>query len=178
MATIRYGSVVKDKLTKVLVEAFTSLGYFAALTAYREHSFQHRTYNLHDSYGSAVFVNGKLVRDSIKFVNRSRSKKKDTHSHSIGGAKTGREALIRFFENTHIGRSNNYITIVVAAAMWYAENVESKGFTVLNENTVKNYIAQNYQKSITPILQKYGMDEFAPVVKKWLGIDEVYYYDL
>lgn len=179
MATIRYGSAVKDKMTKAIVEVLTTIGYQVALNAYRQKTFQNRTYNLHDSYGSAVFVNGVLVNDSIKYVQRARWKKRDTHGHSIKGAKTGREALNRFFKSAWIVRKQDYITVVVAAAMWYADIVEYKGKVVLDEQYVAKEIRQRFDKVLPSIISKYpDLKGFEPLIRKYVGFDETYYRNL
>lgn len=176
MARIRS---IKDKATKAVVEALTTIGWQVALEAYRQKTYTNRTYNLHDSYGSAVFVNGVLVPDSVKYVNRARSKKANTHGHSISGAKTGRDAFARFLQQPWIVRKKDGITLVVAAAMWYGEILESKGYVVLDERFVKNAISHRLAFVLPPILSKYPeLKDFAPMIRRWIGIDEVYYYDM
>ena len=175
MARIKYGEAVKDKVTKVLVEAFTSLGYYAAIEAYKGHTYSHRTHNLHDSYASAVYVNGVLVDDSIKFVQRSKSSKNDYRGSRWGYAPNGRTAARYFFENLDVSNREDYITIVIAAAMWYAEIVEYNGFVVLDMNEARQYIANNIDRAIKPILSKYNMSNLYPAISKQLGIDRVYY---
>lgn len=179
MARIKYGEQVKDKVTKAVVETLTTIGWQVALEAYRRKTYTNRTYNLHDSYGSAVFVNGVLVPDSIKYVERAMSKKRDTHGHAVTGAKTGREALQRFFKQPWIVRKKDHVTLVVAAAMWYGDIVESKGYVVLDEEFVKNEISLRFKRVLPSILAKYpDLKGFEPTIRKWVGIDEVYYYDM
>lgn len=179
MARIKYGEQVKDKVTKAVVEALTTIGWQVALEAYRRKTYTNRTYNLHDSYGSAVFVDGSLVPDSIKYIERAMSKKADTHGHSITNAKTGRDALRRFFDQAWVVRKKDHITLVVAAAMWYGDIVESKGYVVLDEQFVKNEIYLRFNRVLPSILAKYPeLKGFEPTIRKWIGIDEVYYYDM
>ena len=179
MARIRYGEQIKDKATKALVEALTTVGYKVAMEAYRRKTYTNRTFNLHDSYGSAVFVDGNLVPDSIKYVNRSRSKRADKHGHSVTGAKTGREALKRFFDQAWIVRNKDRITLVVAAAMWYGELVETKGFVVLDEAFVKSEVSRRLDSVMPSILAKYPeLKGFESMFRRWVGIDETYYYEL
>lgn len=179
MARIRYGEVIKDKATKAIVEALTTIGWKVAMEAYRRKTYTNRTFNLHDSYGSAVFVDGKLVEDSIKFVNRSRSKRDDTHGHSITGAKNGRDAFRRFLDSAWIVRKKDHITLIVAAAMWYGELVESKGYIVLDEHFVKSEVTQRLGQVLPQVLSKYPeLKDFEPMIRRWVGIDEVYHFDL
>lgn len=183
MARIRYGEQVKDKATKALVEALTTIGYEVALSAYRQKTYTNRTYNLHDSYGSAVFVDGKLVPDSIKFIERAYSKGVRGHFHNVvddeGTELDGRASLKRFFEQPWVVRKKDHVTLVVAAAMWYGDIVESKGYVVLDEEFVKRAVSHRLAFVLPPILAKYPeLKGFEPMFRRWIGIDEVYYYDL
>lgn len=180
MARLRYSEQIKDKATKALVEALTTIGWQVAMEAYRRKTYTNRTYNLHDSYGSAVYVDGHLVPDSIKYVNRARSKREDWHGHGIPEARTGRQALHRFFENSHwIVRKKDQITVVVAAAMWYGDIVESKGYVVLDEQFVKNAVSHRIAFVLPQVLAKYPeLKGLEPMIRRWVGIDEVYYYDM
>lgn len=179
MAKIRYGEVIKEKATKAIVEALTTIGWEVAMEAYRRKTFTNRTYNLHDSYGSAVFVDGKLVPDSIKYVNRARSSRADRHGHSITGARTGREALVRFLNQAWTVRKKDHITLVVAAAMWYGEIVESKGYVVLDEQFVKREVSNKLAHKLPSIVAKYPeLKGIEPMLRRWVGIDEVYHYEM
>lgn len=179
MARIGYGSVIKDKATKALVEALTTVGWQVAMAAYRRKTYTNRTFNLHDSYGSAVYVDGNLVPDSIKYVNRARSKRADRHGHSITGAKTGREALNRFFNQAWVVRNKDRVTLVVAAAMWYGDIVESKGYVVLDEKFVKSETSRRLATVLPSIISKYPeLKGLEPMLRRWIGIDETYYYEL
>lgn len=181
MARIGYGSVIKDKATKALVEALTTIGWQVAMEAYRKKTYTNRTFNLHDSYGSAVFVNGVIVPDSKKYVNRSRSKRKNTHGHRdydnrYAEGVDGRRALDDFFASVKVSKKNK-ITLVVAAAMWYGEIVESKGYVVFDEQLVKREVAQRLLFVLPPILAKYPeLKRFTPTLMRYIGIDEEYYY--
>lgn len=171
MARITIGGNIKDAITRDLVKGFASLGYNAARDAYKEHSFKHRTHNLHDSYGSAVYLDGVLVEDSIRYVNRARSSKIDRRSR-----KTGRQELTEFLKTAWIVRKSDHITVLVVAAMWYGKILESKGYTVLNNNTIKASFAKNFDTYITPVLQKYGLGSMKSVLRRGIGIDKEYYW--
>lgn len=173
------GGEIKDNIIRDIVSSLSSIAHKVALEAYRQHSFENRTYNLHDSYGSAVFVNGKLIEESIRYVERSYSKKESTHRRTPLGAETGRKALRRFFDEAKPIRTSDYITVVIAAAMWYAELVEIKGFTVLDSTFVKSEMRRlinNDSELMQKMKTKYGINPL--VVRRILGIDEEYHYDL
>ena len=183
----KIGEQIKDAVTRDLVNACASLGYRAAMDAYRNHTYQHRTYALHDSYGSAVFLDGKLVPETIRYVNRSRQKRKDTRgwrgASDPEGARgknfdTGRKALDAYFESVpRMNKRKKGITILVVAAQWYATMVEGKGYTVLDPRTVSTSITYNFDSIIGPILDKYGMKKFAPQLRRDLGVDQFFVQD-
>lgn len=176
---IRYSEQIKDRATEVFVEALTVVGYQVALEAYRRKTYTNRTFNLHDSYGSAVFVDGHLIPESIRYVNRTRSKRADRSGRAPMGAKTGREALRRFLDNAWIVRKKDRVTLVVAASMWYGEHVESKGYEVLDEEFVESEISHRLSIVLPRILAKYpDLKGLEPMIRRWVGIDEVYYYDI
>lgn len=181
MARIGYSEQIKDKATKALVEALTTVGWQVAMEAYRRKTYTNRTFNLHDSYGSAVYVDGVLQPDTKKYVNRSRSKRNDVHGHIDSDNRyapyglNGRRALDDFFNNLKISKRRK-VTLVVAAAMWYGELVESKGFVVLDEKFVENAVQHRLAFVLPPILAKYpelkGID---PKLFRYVGVDEEYY---
>jgi hypothetical protein len=55
-------------LEKEVIKFLTDEGERIIKTAYSRRNWRNRTYNLHDSYGSAVFKNGALLRDTIRYV--------------------------------------------------------------------------------------------------------------
>ena len=183
----RIGEQIKDALTRDLVNACATLGYKAALDAYRNHTYQHRTYALHDSYGSAVYLDGRLVPETIRYVNRARQKKGDTRgwrgSRDPEGMRgknfdTGRKALQAYLENPpRMSKRSKGITILVVAAQWYAMILEGKGYVVLDPRTVASSITYNFDSYIPPILEKYGMKKFAPKLRRDLGVDQFFIQD-
>lgn len=161
----RYSTVIKDRLVKDLVGVCASLGYKAALEAYRQKTYTNRTYNLHDSYGSAVYVRGELVKDSIRYVSRSRSVR------DVRGT-NGRKELLDFFSSIKVNQQQE-IAIVVSAAMWYSDYVERKGYNVLDSSVVEGVIVRNFEKMVRPVFKKYGAEAFIPNVRSFLGINEI-----
>lgn len=180
----RIGEQIKDALTRDLVNACATLGYKAAMDAYRNHTYQHRTYALHDSYGSAVYLDGRLVPETIRYVNRARQKKGDIRgwrgSSDPEGMRgknfdTGRKALQAYLENPpRMSKRRKGITILVVAAQWYAMILEGKGYQVLDPRTVASSVTYNFDSYITPILEKYGMKKFAPKIRRDLGVDQFF----
>lgn len=186
-ARAKIGEQIKDALTRDLVNACATLGYKAAMHAYRNHTYQHRTYALHDSYGSAVYLDGRLVPETIRYVNRARQKKGDIRgwrgASDPEGTRgknfdTGRKALQAYLENPpRMSRRKKGITILVVAAQWYAMILEGKGYTVLDPRTVSSSITYNFDAYITPIMEKYGMKKFVPQLRRDLGVDQFFVQD-
>lgn len=106
--------------------------------AYESKGFKNRTGNLHDSYVSAVFVNGRLQKDTIRYVGAEMSSTYREYANStVGGeveATRGREEADKFLAKYQFaeGRQNG-IVLVVAAAMFYSTIVERRGYQVLSQ---------------------------------------------
>lgn len=170
-------SAIQSKQEKAMIEALTELGHKAAIEAYKDaryngKAYVDRTFNLNNSYGSAVYVNGDLIEDSIRYVNEGTSRSADERAPS--GYSTGAEALRTYFKSAFVVRKMDNYTVLVAAAMWYASMVE-KGYTVLQYDKAKQYMATHYQSVVAPILKKYGLDWMAPVMRKGIGVDTEFF---
>lgn len=186
-AKVTIGGDIVDAVTRDLVNACATIGYRAAMAAYRNHTYQHRTYALHDSYGSAVYLNGKLIPETIRYVNRARQRAGDVRgwrgSRDPEGTRgksfdTGRKALQAYLENPpRMTKRSKGITILVVAAQWYATILEGKGYKVLDPRTVSSAITYNFDSYITPILDKYGLKKLVPKIKRELGVDQFFIQD-
>lgn len=171
-------SGIKDNIKASLILAFTELGRKAALEAYRKaryggKHYKDRTYNLNTSYGSAVYVNGVLIEDSIVAVNSGGYTKADKRAPS--GYETGDKALKTYFKTAFVVRKRDTYTILVAAAMWYASMVEKKGFKVIEIEAAKEYIAKNFDSIVGPILKRHGLESIMPTLRKGIGVDVEYF---
>lgn len=94
------------------------IGEKAIQEAYQSRGFTNRTYNLKDSYGSAVYYNGALLDDTIRYIGPPEAKTK-----RLG--KSGREEVNKFFRD-YSPTSKGY-EIVVIATMPYAGELETGG---------------------------------------------------
>ena len=81
---------------------------------------KNRTQNLHDSYGSAVYLNGALVERSIRTLPAQATKAKKYKGNEIRGA----EEIIKYFRSY---KPKSEIELVVAAAMPYGVVLEKGG---------------------------------------------------
>lgn len=78
--------------------------------------YMHRTFNLHDSYGWGVYVNGKLAAKGFPAQKATKGKKWDGEEYK------GRETITGFLENKY--KPHDGIDLVVAVAMPYGVEVE------------------------------------------------------
>jgi hypothetical protein len=149
---ISFGEAIRDAFTKDSVKALSTLGYRAMMDAYAKRGFQHRTRNLHDSYGSAVYVDGVLIEDSIRYVGGILSRKVDPKTK-----KTGRETLDDYFRSHRFGATNHEIVVIVVAAMYYAGILESQNRYVITP--ARDYIDANWENAMASVFTKYGIKE-------------------
>lgn len=163
MAYIRLGDGVKKGFEQDMVAALTTLGYYAMMDAYGKHSFTHRTRNLHDSYASAVYVNGNLIESSIRYVGGAISKEVDPVTK-----KTGRETVNDYLHSHRYGAANNEIVLVVIAAMYYARILEAgdkntggrgPGAKYIVISPAREYINKNYWTAVYKVYDKYGIKD-------------------
>ena len=79
--------------------------------------YTHRTMNLHDSYGSAVYLNGKLVEKSVMLLGSKATKAKSYKGSKLKGS----EEIMKYFRRY---KPKSEIELVVAAAMPYGVVLE------------------------------------------------------
>lgn len=101
-------------LIKALISQLANDGEKAILEAYEGREFTNRTYNLHDSYGSAVYYNGTLVKSSIRYVGAEMAEEDERY---------GRNEVNDFFSN-YKPKNRKGIDLVIVAAMFYADILE------------------------------------------------------
>ena len=101
-------------LIKALISQLANDGEKAIREAYEGREFTNRTYNLHDSYGSAVYYNGTLVKSSIRYVGAEMAEEDD---------RCGRNEVNDFFSN-YRPKNRKGIDLVIVAAMFYADILE------------------------------------------------------
>ncbi len=160
---IRLSDGVKKGFEQDMVQALSTLGYYAMLDAYKKHTFQHRTRNLHDSYASAVYVNGKLIDSSIRYIGGQLSREVD---HTT--KKTGRQTVDDYLRSHSFGGANQEIVLVVIAAMYYARILEEgdkstgsrgPGAKYIVISPARKYIDQHYWTAVYKVYDKYGIKD-------------------
>lgn len=179
---VRINDQVTDRLTRDLANACATVGYIALRDAYKAKSYTNRTYALHDSYGCAVYLDGVLIPETIRYVERAYQRSGD--SRGWRGSKdqaanpsdwaTGRQALENYLKNPPRMSTKNHITMLFVAAQWYAGILESKKYSVLDLEVVKQSVSREFDKYIAPVLKKYGCENMLPVLRRGLGVDYTY----
>lgn len=191
---VTIGGEIIDAFTRDLVNALATLGWKASIDAYKKKSFTNRTFNLHDSYGSAVYVNGVLQDRTIRYMGGQMSHRYGTSQQalkrkrkksSLGPryyryGKSGREVLDVFFHGNQWYGGHKFgkkgIVLVVVAAMWYADMLEKKGYKVITD-VANAYILQHIDEVITPICKKYGVPKKLVKSSVIARADEDYFDD-
>lgn len=154
---------VKDEFTRDMVKALSVLGYNAMMDAYKKRTFKHKTRNLHDSYGSAVYVNGVIVESSIRYIGTIYSRRTDPRTK-----KTGRQTLNDYLRRVRFGEKNQEIVLVVAAAMYYAGILEAgdksrgargPGSKYIVISPARSYINSHMEEAVMKVYKKWGIKE-------------------
>lgn len=162
---------MSKKLIDQLIDDLADEGSAAIQVAYRHRDFTNRTYNLHDSYGSAVFYNGRLVKRTVRYLGPEKYTQgiytgwtwtKSRSMPDFRGARyhkddqidmTGREEVMDFFSQYTPPRKG--IQLVIVAAMWYANvleqgggNLRRKWRVISGARTKMDEIAKEYHGSV------------------------------
>ena len=171
---VKIGGEIKDAFTRDLVNALAKLGGEAVLYAYRKKSFKNRTFNLHDSYGSAVYVNGVLQEGTMKYAGGQMShrpgflkqtggapkkKRSKLGARNYRYGKNGRDVLHVFFRGNEWYKGHKFgksgIVLVVVAAMWYAGMLAKKGYRVTGAAT--EYLNRNMDRVVREVAAKHNL---------------------
>ena len=102
------------------VDMLATEGGKLILQAVNSRDYTHRTYNLHDSYGSAVYLNGKLVEKSVMLLGSKATKAKSYKGSKLKGS----EEIMKYFRSY---KPKSAIELLVAAAMPYGVVLEKGG---------------------------------------------------
>lgn len=178
---IRLSDGVMKGFEQDMVKALSTLGYYAMMDAYKRRGFKHRTRNLHDSYASAVYVRGKLIESSVRYIGASYSRKRDPKTK-----KTGRETVDDWLHSHSFGQTGDEIVLVVIAAMYYAGILESEWQTgkraelkkkhkkrnptsypdrIIVISPARDFINQHYHWFVYKVYEKYGIQNNIPTAR-------------
>ena len=151
MATRTYLKNIKEGFERDTIRALRDLGIAAMNHAYAKKRFTNRTGNLHDSYASAVFINGSIVQSTLRYLDSPISRKVDPKT-----GKNGHQTAKDFMSTGRFGREDGEIVLVVIAAMYYAGILE-KYYHYEVISPANDYIESHWQETMTPVYSKYGI---------------------
>lgn len=145
------------------VAQLTKLGYEAIMYAYREgHSstpptyqkpvrdgkWRHRSGDLHDSFASAVYVNGVLIEDSIRYVGGTMA---DKENRSHIPVSMGRTEARWYLLHPDVDVSGD-VTLLCIAAMYYTKYLEEGthrgGYRIKVISGALDYVMANWHKRL------------------------------
>lgn len=147
------------------INKLASMGYEAITLAWSQRGPKDRTYNLYDSYASAVYLKGQLLPHTIRYVQGERSTEPDRFN------KTGRDYIKEFFDKPDIDVKSKDITIVCVAAVPYAEALEKGTYNVAPRRFVEELgefraVGKAKIEGGRPLGRKYQVIRIA---QGWLG---------
>lgn len=123
------------------------------------------TGNLRDSIGSAVYVNGVLREDAIRYLEDTPKSKKTDPRYG-----RGREALLNYFRRVHPKSSKNEVYLLVAAAMPYANAFErgthAGGYEIKVISGARDYIDAHWHEIESKVYAKMGLRKPASRIKR------------
>lgn len=113
------------------------------------------TGNLRDSFGSAVYVNGELQRNTIKFANDNPTGER---TRDAIDPRPGREVLLDYFNKIHPNRGKNDVTLVCVAAMYYTKFLEAGThgghYKIRVISSASDYVRRNWERAVSGIYQQ------------------------
>lgn len=136
------------KYANVMANSLADEGYKLIRKAFDGSNYSHnKTQNLHDSYGSCVFYNGKEVPNTRRYVGREATVGKIDPS---GNIVLGRSEIDSFFDG-YKAKSKGF-ELVLAAAIFYGQILEAGGGGIKRKYRVISFIADN----VDAVAKKYG----------------------
>lgn len=128
-----------DNITEGTIMALADKGEEIIRIAYWLKDWDNRTYNLYNSFVSAVFVDGELDKRTVRFLEKDPHQPEDktiTTTRIVNGVTidNGRDEAWNFLASYEKGkkRGKGSVVLVIAAAMFYSGILESSGYQVLS----------------------------------------------
>lgn len=149
-------------LEQDMIMSLANIGGRIIKLAYLSRTFTDRTFNLRDSYVSAVFKNGRLVEGTKHYVGEPKSKTSleyDDLSTGDPEMTTGREEADKFISKWSFssGRPGG-ITLVVAATMFYSGILESDRYGYLVISHIQDELEALARNGYTTMKYKAHID--------------------
>lgn len=112
---------LKQQATELIVARLANDGARILRQCVEQRDYTHRTYNLYDSYGYGVYVNGRLMRRGFLQSSPQATDPRKWYGENV----RGRDEILEFLTSGYKPSKN--IELVIAAAMPYAKVLESGG---------------------------------------------------
>ena len=112
---------LRQQATEQIVAQLANEGDRILRQCVEERDYTHRTYNLYDSYGYGVYVNGRLMRRGFLQSSPQATEPRKWYGENV----RGRDEILEFLTSGYKPSKN--IELVIAAAMPYAKVLESGG---------------------------------------------------
>ena len=112
---------LKQQATELIVARLANDGARILRQCVEQRDYTHCTYNLYDSYGYGVYVNGRLMRRGFLQSSPQATDPRKWYGENV----RGRDEILEFLTSGYKPSKN--IELVIAAAMPYAKVLESGG---------------------------------------------------
>ena len=130
-------SSLVDKYVSQLADKLIKKGKDLVEEALRTKTYEHDTYNLHDSYGAAVYYNGRLIREYYNTPSKAEKPNLLYNGVFIYGEDDVKEYLRLGYKPNSSG-----LVLVVVATMPYGETLE-KGIGLKRKYKVISQISSS-----------------------------------
>ncbi len=143
---------IVDKYINGLADKLINEGKRLVKNAIVTKTYKNDTYNLHDSYGAAVYYRGKLIREYYN----SPSKAQEPRKHESGVFVYGADDIKEYFQ-LEFKPSTRGLSLVVVSSMWYGETLEKgeglkKKYQVISQiSSEVDDVASKYKGSVRQI---------------------------
>lgn len=129
---------LRDKMVSKIADALAEDGLKLIVEAYNGSDYRKdKTQNLHDSYGSCVYYNGKKVKGSERFMQKKATEGR--YNCYTKRVEHGRQEIMDFFDNYEANKKG--FELVLAVAMFYGGYLEEKKGGIHNYYKVISFVA-------------------------------------
>ena len=145
-------SSIKDSMVKKIAYRLADEGHAFIIKAYENSDYnKNKTQNLHDSYGCAVYHNGKLVSGTKRFMTSRATQGR--YNDYTGDVEYGRQEIDEYLRNYKPNTKG--FELVLAAAMFYGGILES-GSGLRQKYKVISFMSQEAKEIADKYKGKYN----------------------
>lgn len=116
-----------EEISETIIDALARKGEEFVRTAIESVTYNHRTWNLYDSYAWGVYDHGQLVRHGTLNTDSGISHMAKDPNHGLWGYQEAQ----KFLDEMEDEVNQDGISLVIGAAMFYSGILESRGYVVL-----------------------------------------------